>query len=132
MSDEEIRSILRLKRIAVVGISRDPEKPAHQVPRYLLEHGYYIIPVNPLADKILGIRCYKSLDDIKEEIDIVDIFRPSDQVLPIVKNAIKKKPKVIWMQLGIKNEEAATLAIKNGIKVIQDRCIMEEHIRLYK
>ncbi len=131
-NDDEIRSILELKRVAVVGISREPSKPAHEVPKYLLEHGYHIIPVNPFADEILGIKCYKSLDDIKEEIDIVEIFRPSDQVLPIVKEAIKKRPKVIWMQLGIKNEEAANLAREHGIKVIQDKCMMEEHLRLYK
>ncbi|GIU71865.1 MAG: CoA-binding protein [Candidatus Nitrosocaldaceae archaeon] len=132
MSDEEIKDILKLKRVAVVGISRDPNKAAHQVPKYLLEHGYDIIPVNPSADQILGRKCYKSLEEVEGEIDIVDIFRPSDQVMPVVKEAIKKKPKVIWMQLGIRNDEAAKEAEKHGIKVVQDRCMMEEHMRLYK
>ncbi len=132
VSDEEIREILSLKKVAVVGMSKDPNKAAHQVPKYLMEHGYDIIPVNPTADQILGKRCYKSLDEIDEEIDIVDIFRPSDQVLPIVEQAIKKKPKVIWMQLGIRNEEAARKAREHGIKVVQDRCMMEEHLRLMK
>ncbi len=132
MSDEEIREILKLKRVAVVGISRDPSKPAYQVPKYLLENGYEIIPVNPFADEILGKKCYKSLEDVREEIDIVDIFRPSEQVLPIVREAIKKKPRVIWMQLGIRNEEAANDAREHGIKVVQDKCMMEEHLRLIK
>lgn len=130
MSDEEIKEILSLKRVAVVGMSKDPNKAAHQVPKYLLEHGYEIIPVNPTADQILGKKCYKSLEEVEEEIDIVDIFRPSDQVMPVVEQAIKKKPKVIWMQLGIKNEEAAEKAEKHGIKVVQDKCMMEEHLRL--
>lgn len=131
MSDE-IKEILSYKRVAVVGISRDESKAAHFVPKYLLEHGYDIIPINPFADEILGKKCYKSLDEVKEEIDIVDVFRPSDQVMQIVKEAIKKKPKAIWLQLGIKNEEASKEALKHGIKFIQDKCMMEEHIRLIK
>lgn len=129
-SDEEIKEILKLKRIAVVGISRDPNKPAYQVPKYLLEKGYDIIPVNPFADEILGKKCYKNIKDVEGEIDIVDIFRPSNEVLQVVKDAIVKRPKVIWMQLGIRNEEAAELARKHNIKVVQDRCMMEEHMRL--
>lgn len=130
MSNEEIREILKLKKVAVVGISRDPNKAAHQVPKYLLEHGYDIIPINPSADQILGKRCYKSLEEVDEDIDIVDIFRPSDQVMDVVREAIKKKPKVIWMQLGIRNDEAAREAEEHSIKVVQDRCMMEEHMRL--
>lgn len=128
--DDEIREILSLKRVAVVGISRDENKAAHFVPKYLLEHGYDIIPINPFADEILGRRCYKSLDEVEGEIDIVDIFRPSDQVMQVVREAVKKKPKVIWMQLGIRNDEAAREAMRHGIKVVQDRCMMEEHMRL--
>lgn len=129
-SDEEIKEILKLKRVAVVGISRDPNKPAYQVPKYLLEKGYDIIPVNPFADEILGMKCYKNIKDVEGEIDIVDIFRPSNEVLQIVKDAIVKRPKVIWMQLGIRNDEAAEFARKHNIKVVQDRCMMEEHMRL--
>ncbi|MEM2856903.1 MAG: CoA-binding protein [Candidatus Nitrosocaldaceae archaeon] len=128
----EIKEILSYKRVAVVGISRDESKAAHFVPKYLLEHGYDIIPINPFADEILGKKCYKSLDEVKEEIDIVDVFRPSDQVMQVVKEAIKKKPKAIWLQLGIKNEEASKEALRHGIKFIQDKCMMEEHIRLMK
>ena len=118
--------------MAVVGCSRDQEKDAHRVPKYLKEHGYKIIPVNPSAEEILGEKVYKTLSEIKEPIDIVDVFRPSEECLDVAKEAVKINPKVIWMQLGIKNEEAAKLAEKNGIKVIMDRCIMIEHKRLIK
>lgn len=131
IDDEEIIKILKeSKTIAVVGCSRDPEKDAHKVPKYLKEHGYRIIPVNPFANEILGEKVYKTLSEIKEPVDVVDIFRPSDEVLGVVKEAIKLKPKVIWMQLGIRNEEAAKLAEQNGIKVVMNRCMMIEHKRL--
>ena len=130
-SDEELMKVLKeSKTIAVVGCSRDPEKEAHRIPKYLKEHGYRIIPVNPFADKILGERVYKRLSDIKEPVDVIDVFRPSEECLDVVKEAIKIKPKVIWMQLGIKNKEAAELAKKNGIKVVMDRCMMVEHRRM--
>ncbi|MEM2918684.1 MAG: CoA-binding protein [Candidatus Altiarchaeota archaeon] len=133
INDKKIRKILNeSKTIAVVGCSRDPEKDAHKIPKYLKERGYKIIPINPFAKEILGEKSYKTLSDIKEPIDIVNIFRPSEECLQIVKEAIKlkPKPKVIWMQLGIKNEEAKKLAEKNKIKVIMDRCIMTEHKNL--
>ena len=128
--DELIRILKESKIIAVVGCSRDPEKEAHRIPKYLKEHGYRIIPVNPFADKILGERVYKRLSDIKEPVDVIDVFRPSEECLDVVKEAIKIKPKVIWMQLGIKNKEAAELAKENGIKVVMDRCMMVEHRRM--
>lgn len=132
-SDIELKEILqRNKIIAVVGASRDPEKPANYVPEYLKSKGYKIIPVNPVADEILGEKVYKSLSDIPGSIDIVDIFRPSDKVFPVVEEALKKKPKVIWMQLGIVNEEAKKLAEKSGIKVIMDKCMLAEHKKLIK
>ncbi|MEO9365286.1 MULTISPECIES: CoA-binding protein [Candidatus Nitrosocaldus] len=132
-SDDEIKSILSLKNIAVVGISRDPNKDAHIVPRYLMENGYNIIPVNPSADQILGRKAYKSLKDVPDDvrIDLVDVFRPSDQVLPIVKEAIEKGVKAIWLQLGIYNREAVEEARRHGIKVVYNRCMMQEHKRLY-
>ncbi|GBC72839.1 hypothetical protein HRbin04_00234 [archaeon HR04] len=132
-TDDEIRSILSLKNIAVVGISRDPNKDAHIVPRYLMENGYNIIPVNPLADEILGRKAYKSLKDVPDDvrIDLVDVFRPSDQVLPIVKEAVEKGVKAIWLQLGIYNKEAVEEARRHGIKVVYNRCMMQEHKRLY-
>ncbi len=131
LSDEEIRKILSLKNIAVVGMSRDPSKPAHFVPKFLLKHGYNVIPVNPFTDEILGLKSYPSIKDVPVEIDIVDIFRPSDQVYSAVHEALVKSPKVIWMQLGIYNEEAVRLARQNKIVVVWNRCMMKEHNRLF-
>ena len=129
-SDDQIREILSLNKVAVIGMSQTPSKAAHYVPRYLSENGYDIMPVNPSSDEILGKKCYDSVSDIDEQIDIVDIFRPSDQVLPFVQEAIKKKPKVIWLQEGIHNLEAEELAKNNGIKVVFNRCMLAEHQRL--
>ena len=103
----------------------------HYVPKYLSENGFNITPVNPTTDKILDKKCYQSVVDVEDSIDIVDVFRPSDQVLPIVKEAIKKKPKVIWLQEGIHNAEAEELARKEGIKVVFNRCMLAEHQRLF-
>jgi len=129
-SDEQIRDILSLNKVVVVGMSKNSSKAAHYVPKYLSDNGYDITPVNPTADQILGKKCYSSISEIDEEIDIVDIFRPSDHVLPIIQEAIKKKPKVIWLQEGIHNSEAEDLAKKAGIKVIFNRCMLAEHQRL--
>ena len=129
-SDEQIRDILSLKKVAVIGMSKNSSKAAHFVPKYLSDNGYDVIPVNPTSEEILGKKCYNSVSEIDEEIDIVDIFRPSDQVLPFVQEAIKKKPKVIWLQEGIHNSEAEELAKKEGIKVIFNRCMLAEHRRL--
>lgn len=130
-SDDQIRKILSFKTVAVVGMSKNEEKAAHYVPKYLLSQGYDVIPVNPTTDQILDKKCYASLDDIQEQIDIVDVFRPSDQVLPVIEDAIKKKPKVIWLQEGIHNEEAENLARKAGIQVVYNRCMLAEHQRLF-
>ena len=129
-SDEEIIEILNLKKVAVIGMSKHQEKAAHFVPKYLLENGFDIIPVNPNSDEILNKKCYKEINDIKDDIDIVDVFRPSEDVLPFVKDAIKKNPKVIWLQEGIHNEEAENLAREHGIKVVFNRCMLAEHQRL--
>ena len=129
-SDEEIIEILNLKKVAVIGMSKHQEKAAHFVPKYLSENGFDIIPVNPNSDEILNKKCYKEINDIKDDIDIVDVFRPSEDVLPFVKDAIKKHPKVIWLQEGIHNEEAENLARKHGIDVVFNRCMLAEHQRL--
>jgi len=131
LDDREIRRILTLKDVAVVGASRDPSKPSHLVPKYLLDHGYNIVPVNPTAPEIFGKKCYSSLSDISEQIDIVDIFRPSEAVLPVVRDALAKSVRVIWMQEGIYNKEAADDARKLGITVVWNRCMMKEHRRLF-
>ncbi len=129
-SDEQIRDILSLKKVVVIGMSKHSSKAAHSVPKYLSDNGYDITPVNPTAEEILGKKCYDSISEIDEEIEIVDIFRPSEQVLPFVQEAIKKKPKVIWLQEGIHNSEAEELARKDGIKVVYNRCMLAEHKRL--
>ncbi len=131
-SDEQIHDILSLKKVVVIGMSKHSSKAAHFVPKFLSDNGYDVTPVNPTAEEILGKKCYDSVSEIDEEIDIVDIFRPSDQVLPFIKEAIKKKPKVIWLQEGIHNSEAEELARKVGIKVIFNRCMLAEHQRLLR
>ncbi len=131
-SDEQIRDILSLKKVVVIGMSKHSSKAAHYVPKYLSDNGYDIIPVNPTTNEILDKKCYNSVSEITEEIDIVDIFRPSDQVLPVIQEVIKKKPKVIWLQEGIHNSEAEELARKEGIKVVYNRCMLAEHQRLLR
>ena len=130
-SDEEIKEIFSLKNVAVIGMSKNEGKAAHYVPKYLSQNGYNVMPVNPTADKILDKKCYSDVSEINQSIDIVDIFRPSDQVLPIVQESIKKKPKVIWLQEGIHNTEAEELAKKEGIQVVFNRCMLAEHQRLF-
>ena len=130
-TDEEIKQVFRLKKVAVVGLSKHPDKAAHFVPKYLSEQGFDIIPINPNATEILGKKSYQDLSSLEHHIDIVDIFRPSEDVLPFVEDAIKKKPKVIWLQEGIHNSEAEELARSNGIMVIFNRCMLAEHRRLF-
>lgn len=136
MSQEEIKSILESYRnVAVVGLSGNPDKASYRVANYLQSVGYRIIPVNPFVDEVLGEKSYKSLLDVPETIEIVDIFRPAEAVPSIVEEAIQLKnrvgsPKVIWMQLGIVNEEAAKRAKEAGFTVVMDRCMMREHKRL--
>ena len=129
-SDDDIKKILSLKKVAVIGMSKNEHKAAHYVPKYLSENGYSITPVNPSTDEILGKKSYPNVSDIPDSIDIVDIFRPSDEVLLFVKDAIKKKPKVIWLQEGIHNLEAEELARNEGIDVVFNRCMLAEHQRL--
>lgn len=129
--ERKIRKILGYKVMAVVGLSKKPGKPSHYVPKYMKEHGYRIIPVNPTADEILGEKCYPSLDDVPDKIEVVNLFRPSNDVLPIVESALRKKVKAIWMQEGIVNHEAAELAEKKGVLVVMDRCMMKEHRALF-
>jgi predicted CoA-binding protein len=131
-TDEEIRKIYNFRNIAVVGMSRDPAKAAHSVPKYMMERGFNIIPVNPIASEILGRRTYSYVSDIKSQIDIVDVFRPSKDVYPVVEDSIKKPGiSVIWLQEGIHNVEAEKIALDNKIDVVFNRCIMAEHMRLF-
>jgi uncharacterized protein len=131
-SDSELRKIYQLKNIAVVGMSKNEEKAGHFVPKYLIEHGYNVIPVNPTITEVLSRKSYPTIADIPEKVDIVDIFRKSEDVPTVVEDAIKKKDqiKVIWMQEGIYNEEAENKAKGNGMDVVYNRCMMAEHRRL--
>ena len=129
-TDDEIRNFLSLKKVAVIGISRSESKAAHFVPKYLSENGFDIIPVNPNSNEILSKKCYKEITEVEGDINIVDVFRPSEDVLSFVRDAIKKNPKVIWLQEGIHNEEAENLAREHGIDVVFNRCMLAEHQRL--
>ena len=126
-----LRRILRENRvIAVVGLSAKQHRPSHSVAQYLLEHGYRVIPVNPLYQEVLGQKCYPSLRDIPERVDIVDCFRRSTEIMPVAEDAIAIGAKVLWMQLGVINEAAAEKARKAGLDVVMDRCIEIEYARL--
>ena len=133
-SDSEIKRFYQFKNIAVVGMSKNEEKPSHQVPKYLIEHGYNVIPVNPtLTTEVLGRKPYPSIVDVPEKIDVVDVFRKSEEVPLVIDDAINRKKndiQVIWMQLGIYNKEAEKRAKENEIDVVYNRCMMEEHKRL--
>jgi predicted CoA-binding protein len=132
-SDSEIKEFYQLKNIAVVGMSKNEEKPSHQVPKYLIEHGYNVIPVNPTLTEVLGRKAYPSIAAIRERVDIVDVFRKSEDIPAVVDDVLKNKDgiRVIWMQIGIYNEDAEKKAKQNGIDVIYNRCMMEEHKRLF-
>ena len=131
-SDDEIRKIYMLRNIAVVGMSKNEAKAAHYVPKYLIDRGYNVIPVNPTATEILGRKAYPAVSSIPDRIDIVDIFRRSEDVAPVVEDTLKKKGiKVIWMQEGIYNKEAEKMAKDKDISAIYNRCMMAEHKRLF-
>jgi predicted CoA-binding protein len=133
LDDDALRSILEhSSTIAVVGLSNKPERDSDEVARYLLAQGYRIVPVNPNLTEVLGQRAYPSLSAIPREIviDVVDIFRRSDQVPEVVDEALRRGRPVIWMQLGVENLPAAQKAEAAGAKVIQNRCIMQMHRRL--
>ena len=130
-TQQEISDILkRYKTVAVIGMSKNPEKDAYRIPEYLMKNGYQIIPVNPSAEEILGQKSYKRLADVPDEIDIVDVFRPSEDIPNYVQDVIQKKPKVFWEQLGIHNPEAEEKIASVGIKVVYDRCMLQEHQKI--
>ena len=133
MEPQEIKEkeiLEQSKTVAIVGLSPDKEKASNIVANYLVTHGYRVIPVNPGYNEILGQKSYKSLSDITEKIDIVDIFMRSEKVLPVVEEAIKLKPHAIWLQLGIVNEEARKLVEDNSITFFMNVCIKQEHEKL--
>jgi predicted CoA-binding protein len=137
--DQNSEILKKTKTIAVVGLSKEPQKDSYKVSAYMQQHGYRVIPVNPFVEEVLGEKSYRSLLDIPMElqktIDVVDIFRKSEDVLPIVEQAIELKAKVdrsfvVWMQLGIVNEQEAEAAMQAGLVVVMDKCLMVEHHRL--
>lgn len=136
LSDEQIKEILtKYKVVAAVGMSRDMSKPSHYVPRFLMRHGFKVIPVNPMTSEIkVGnqtLKSYSSLLEIEEEVDIVNVFRRSEDVPPVAKDALKKRPRVFWMQEGIYNREAAEMLRSEGIVAVWNRCMMKEYSRLF-
>jgi predicted CoA-binding protein len=129
--DDPYLPILREARtVAVVGLSPNPERPSHRVARYLQEQGYRIVPVNPTVQSVLGERSYPSLAEIPEPVDVVDVFRRSEDVPPVVEQAIAIGARVVWMQEGVVHPEAAERARTAGLAVVMDRCMRKEHSRL--
>jgi predicted CoA-binding protein len=128
---EEMRQIYAdTKTIAVVGASADEMKAAHTIPRYLQRQGYRIIPVNPRGGEILGEPVRERLTDIEEPIDVVDVFRPSEETPGVARDAVKVGAKVLWLQEGISSEEADRIATEGGLKVVMNRCMGETHHQL--
>ena len=134
MADDiaSLRRILRTSRtIAIVGLSAEWHRPSFFAAKYMQEHGYRIVPVNPRYPEILGERCHASLETVDVPIDIVDVFRRTEDVLPIARQAIAIGAKCLWQQIGVKNLEAARLASEAGLDVVMDRCVKIEHARLF-
>jgi predicted CoA-binding protein len=131
--NDTLRELLEQTRVAVVGASATLDKAAHIIPAYLRRHGYEIIPVNPNVDELFDRPAYDSLSDVDEAVDIVEIFRPSEEVPSIVDEAVDRDDvNTIWMQLGIRNDDAAKRAEDAGLSVVQDHCMKIEHGRLIR
>jgi uncharacterized protein len=128
---EELRKIYEdTKTIAVVGASGDQTKAAHTVPRYLQRQGFRIIPVNPRGGEILGEKAFERLTDIPESVDVVDVFRPSEETPEVARDAVKVGAKILWLQEGIESEEAERIASEGGLKVVMNRCMGHTHYQL--
>jgi predicted CoA-binding protein len=130
-ANDRLRILNKYKNIAMVGLSNNPFRPSHFAAIYMLANGYNIIPVNPACQEILGRKCYASLRDIPETVDIVDVFRKPADVPPLVDEAIAIGAKVLWLQLGVINEAAAKKALEAGLEVVMDRCVKIEHARFF-
>ena len=126
-SIKEIKNIFQMKTIAVVGMSPKPERPSHYVAMYMKEQGYNIIPVNPGHNEISGMKSFPSLLDIPQTIDVVDVFRRSEYVLPIVESAVTVGAKALWLQDGVINEDGSALAKKAGLLVVMNDCMLRRH-----
>jgi predicted CoA-binding protein len=134
MSDDvsTLRRILRSARtIAVVGLSAEWHRPSYFAAKYMQHHGYRVIPVNPRYREVLGERCYASLSEVAEPIDLVDVFRRTEDVLPIAHEAIAKGARVLWQQIGVRNVEADRAARAAGLDSVMDRCVKIEHARIF-
>ena len=129
-TEEEILSFSRV--VAVVGLSAKPDRPSYRVASYLKEQGYKIIPVNPTEKEVLGEPCYPDLASVPESVDVVDVFRRSEEVPPIVEEAIRIGAKTVWMQEGVINEEADARGREAGLMVVMDKCMLKEHQKLKK
>ena len=130
-SDERLRELLELDRIAVVGCSTSPGKAAHDIPRYMRDQGYEIVPVNPFADEVFGREAADSLSEVAETVDLVDVFRPSEEVPGIVDEALNRDDITgVWLQLGITHDEAGERVEAADKAFVQDRCLKVEHQRL--
>jgi len=129
--DKTRRILLRYKTLAIVGLSAQWHRPSYFAAKYMQEHGYRVIPVNPTYDAILGEKCYKSVRDIPEKVYIVDCFRKSAEIPAIAEDAIAIGAKVLWMQLGVHNAEARAKAEAAGLEVVEDRCVKIEHGRFF-
>ena len=130
-TDSALWDVLDVETVAVVGCSSTPGKAAHDVPRYLLDHGYDVIPVNPYAEEVFGIEAVDSLADVDRRIDLVDVFRPSDEAPGIVDAVLDRDDvETVWLQLGITNDDAGRRVEESGRNFVQDRCIKVEHSRL--
>jgi len=131
--EQELKDIYAdSKTIAVVGASGSEEKPAHTIPRYLQRNGYRVIPVNPRGGELLGEKVYERLTDIEEPIDVVDVFRPSEETPDVARDAVKVGAKVLWLQEGIFSDEAERIASEGGLKVVMDTCMGATHHRLVR
>jgi len=126
-----LRRILTEQRtIAVVGLSAQWHRPSYFAAKYMQDHGYHIIPVNPNYEEVLGEKCFSRLDLIREPVGIVDCFRKASEMVPIARDAVNIGAKVLWMQLGIRNDEAAAIASDAGLDVVMDRCVKIEYARI--
>lgn len=130
-NESEIKTILTNSRvIAVVGSSTSPHKDSYRITEFLIKKGYKVYPVNPNYQEILGVKCYSNLTEIPDKIDVVNIFRPPEFVLPVVEEAIRTEASVVWFQLGVGSPDAIKYALDNKLIVVDDRCIKVEHLRL--
>jgi uncharacterized protein len=129
--DKTRRILLKHRVLAVVGLSAQWHRPSYFAAKYMQEHGYRVIPVNPMYEEILGERCYKSLRDIPDEVEIVDCFRKSSEIPALAEDAIAIGARVLWMQLGVRNPDARARAEAAGLEVVEDRCVKIEHGRFF-